>query len=252
MLEMGSKVTVTGKTSGGTILGVYPTTKTYDILYEDGSGENQVDEESVTLVVRVEDEEVASTAIKKVSSIGWNPGAFSDVTDTNVNQTPESIEEESEIISKQSDSSATANINKPLITASSKSITHPKIGQNLEVKDFKSKSYKPATITNVDQDLGSVDLRYDDGVEAKGVPISLLRDRTSTSISEKKEKKDKKRKEKVLKNEITNEIAEGNGNTTILEINKILGEFSTFEVEAALSMIKTIAAVSKASKSLTK
>ena len=242
---------IAGNQLGGTILGIHETTKSYDILFEDGSGEMDVDEGKVTLV---ESSGSSGDNVEKVggakkekknSSVGWNGGGFTGEDNVNTDIQPETSSSSSPLKPESN------TISKPDKPSSSKSITHPKIGQSLEVKDFKSKSYRSAVITQIDIDLGSVDCKYEDGVEAKGVPITLLRDRSSGSNT--KEKKEKKRKDKSSSRS-SGDIPNANntiGNDSdekIAEINRVLAGFSTFEIDAALSMIKTIAKVSKLAK----
>ena len=51
------------------------------------------------------------------------------------------------------------------------------VGDKVECRDFVSKEWKTARVVGMDEELKTFDVRFEDGVDAKGVPQNLLRER---------------------------------------------------------------------------
>ena len=112
----------------------------------------------------------------------------------------------------------------------------------VEVK-FRGKTWRAATITAIDEELGSVDVSYlDDGLAEKGTPLQMVRKAAGSGPApqgqeaavggkpEKKEKKEKKDKKSKLKPKVQ-------------AVVDLLLTFTDTELDASLSMLLALDSV---------
>ena len=203
----------------GTILGVHD--GVFDILLSNGEGKMNV----ASSDLRPDENAVEETAPKKTSAapkstIGWNPGAFGDEEEEVVD------DDESEV------SERSAPVQKTFVkkTGGSKEETF-EIGDKVDIKDYVTKSYRPAKLTALDAELGTYSAIYEDtGDTGTGIPYGLCRAR-----------KDRSKKEKKSKSKQPAATATAGGNsTTINDINAILTTLSEKDLTATLEIVKQI------------
>jgi len=60
---------------------------------------------------------------------------------------------------------------------------NPSVGTKVEAKDFSTNSWRSCKIIAKDEELQTFDVKFGDGVEGKGVPLGLLRERKSKKKS---------------------------------------------------------------------
>jgi hypothetical protein len=143
----------------------------YDVLYEGGEGDMM---KAGSELRNVNDATVgvgtANATQKKKSSIGWNAGAFADegeeVGDANDNNEVDDAD------------GVVASVPPPKVSTTVTPCTFsPMVGDRVEARDFVTKSWKAARVVGMDEELKTWDLRFEDSTEARGVPLTLLRER---------------------------------------------------------------------------
>jgi len=217
----------------GTILGVHE--GSYDVLYEGGEGDMM---KAGSELRTVEDSapvgaDVANVgAPKKKSSIGWNAGAFADeVQDAN-----------GEANDEIGDAEVLASVPPPKAsntTTTSPSSFSPMVGDRVEARDFATKSWKAARVVGMDDELKTWDLRFEDSTEAKGVPLSLLRER-------KQRKKREKRGKATSSTSSSSSMSSANvvpgvpSNNRLDEIVALCSDLTEKEMSFVVDMIKSL------------
>lgn len=197
-ITMGAKVEALkdGNWIPGTVLGVHD--NAFDVLYEGGEGDMMKPSTEVRGIADAGVE--VSEPKKKPTSIGWNASAFADECGA--------VIEESEV--------ATVKTPTPTpvpVSVSVKKTFSPMINDKVECKDFITKEYRTARIINIDVELKTYDVRFEDGVDAKGVPGGLLRERLKKKRGGKVGKKRESCKEN--NNSVGNQGSDG--------VNEIVG-----------------------------
>ncbi len=156
---------------------------------------------------------------KKKSNVGWQGGGFEGAL--NGDDTPETEEVPA--------SSVVVEPTKPSVWA-------PKEGDKVELKDFPTKTYVTVKIISIDSELGTVDCKHEDGTEAKGVPISLIRERKRKSKG-----KSKSASAKLDSAAPTVELADS---ATRNDIDVLLREMDEKQLKATLQILKALKSVS--------
>ena len=186
----------------------------------------------------------AKTKSASTSNIGWNPGAFGadPATDTTSNDDD--------------------NRSNPSTTATSASKWAPTINAKVEVKDFQTKAFRRAVVTNMDEELGTVCVQYlDDDKMGNGIPCGMCREivggggnEESKEEKRRRKKEKKERKEKNANSAASEPAAAGAASPApapsasnvspedkkIKEINAILNSFTLKELDSTLTIIKAL------------
>ncbi|GMI00142.1 hypothetical protein TrVE_jg579 [Triparma verrucosa] len=171
VITMGSKVEALkdGAWVPGTVLGVHQ--DAFDVLYEGGEGDMMKPSAEVRISASAEAGVGISSAEKKKkkksSSIGWNASAFADEGEAVLEESGGG--EEVGVEAKK--------VSAPVVSVSVKKDFNPMVGDKVECRDFVSKEWKTARVVGMDEELKTFDVRFEDGVDAKGVPQNLLRER---------------------------------------------------------------------------
>jgi hypothetical protein len=208
----------------GKVLGVHPD-GSYDIMYDGGEGEMQVAEgllmPGMNLQQDKENTDSAAAKATKKTSIGWNSAAFGDE--------PAYSEETVE-------AAAPVAAPKTFTSTPPTSKWQPAVGDKVESRDFQTKEWKTCKVMGMDAELGTIDLKYEDGVEGKGIPLSLVRER--------KKKKSSRSSSKASAPAASSESssAPAPSNPHITEITAMLSNMKDSELIAVKDMLKVMKA----------